>query len=115
MTTINTADNKEFIRSGATQGFRDDGRQMLETRQMKIIFNEQQDGVEISLGKTKVYSKISSKIIEPSSNAPNEGKISFVANLKLLMDTKQAFTETKALELSIEVSKVLERTIIGSK
>lgn len=82
---------------------------------MKIIFNEQQDGVEISLGKTKVYSKISSKIVEPSSNSPNEGKIQFVVNLKLLMDTKQAFSETRAGELSIEISKVLERIIIGSK
>jgi exosome complex RNA-binding protein Rrp42 (RNase PH superfamily) len=115
MTTVLTTENTKFIRTSATVGLRDDGRQMLEMRQMKIIFNENSDGVEVSIGKTKVFAKISSKIIEPSSNAPNEGKMSFIINLKIMNDTKQGFTDSRGGDLSTEINKVLERTIMGSK
>lgn len=111
---VSTA-NKEFIRSSLSIGIRNDGRQLLEMRNMKIIFSKKNDGVEVSLGKTKVYAKISSKIIEPSKAKPSEGKMRFLINLRLLRDSKQAFLEISENDLSTEISKVLERSIKGSK
>jgi exosome complex RNA-binding protein Rrp42 (RNase PH superfamily) len=110
-----TKGNRQFIREATTIGLRDDGRQLLEMRQMKIIFNEKNDGVEVSLGKTKVYAKISSKIIEPSASKPSEGKMRFLVNLRILQDTQQSFNSQKGGNLATEIGKVLERGIKGSK
>ena len=115
MTTIVTTDNKNFVRESATVGLRDDGRQMLEMRQMRIVFNDNNDGVQVSIGKTKVFAKVSSKIIEPSSNKPSEGQIRFLVNLKMMSDTKQGFAHLRGGDLATEINKVLERSIMGSK
>lgn len=82
---------------------------------MRIIFNESRDGVEVSIGKTKVFAKISSKIIEPSSNKPSEGKMRFMVNLKMMSDTSQGFDKIRGGDLATEINKVLERSIMGSK
>lgn len=115
MTQAISKSNKEFIRESIEMGIREDGRQMLEMRNMKLIFSKKNDGVEVSLGKTKVFAKISSKIIEPSKSKPSEGKMRFIINLKLMRDTKQGFLEMNDNDLSTEISKVLERSIRGSK
>lgn len=107
--------NKEFLRESLTVGIRDDGRQMLEMRNMRLVFSQKNDGVEVSLGKTKVFAKISSDIIEPSKSKPSEGKMRFLINLRLMRDTKQGFLESSENDLSTEISKVLERSIKGSK
>lgn len=107
--------NKEFVRNAATVGLRDDGRELLEMRQMKIIFNKENDGVEVSLGKTVVYAKLTSKIMEPTATRPSEGKIRFIINLRLMQDTNQSYCRQKGGDLATEIGKVLERTILGSK
>lgn len=114
MSTCLASINKKFARDAATVGLRQDGRELLEMRKMKIIFNQKNDGVEISMGNTVVYAKVTSKVIEPSANRPQEGKLRFVVNLRLLQDTPQAFTKHRGGDLATEITKILERNIVGS-
>ena len=115
MTEAISNDTNNFVRSSVTLGLRQDGRQMLEMRQMRIVFNKDKDGVEVALGKTIVFAKISSKIIEPAKNKPSEGKMRFIVNLRVTQDTKQGFKSQKPATLATEINKVLERSIKGSK
>ena len=107
--------NRDFARTAITEGLRDDGRQMLEMRKMRIIMNEGNDGLEVSLGKTKVFAKISSKIIEPPSHRPSEGKMRFIVNLRIMQETRQSMDGQRGGSLATEIGKVLERSIRGSK
>lgn len=115
MSVVTPKINKVFVREAAQVGLRDDGRELLEMRSMKIIFNENNDGVEVSLGKTTVYAKLSSKIIEPASHRPSEGKMRFIINLRVMQDTPQAFSKIRGGDLATEIGKVLERNIMSSK
>lgn len=80
-----------FVQTITQQGLRLDGRGLLEMRSLKIIFNEQDDGCEVSLGRTKVFAKVHAKITEPSLSKPNEGQIKFSINLRIAQDSVQAF------------------------
>jgi len=88
---------------------------MLEMRNLKIVFNDTQDGCEVSLGATRVFAKVSAKILEPSLTRPGEGSIRFSVNLRMAQDSSQAFSNQKSIELSNEIAKHLEKNIKGSK
>lgn len=96
-------------------GMREDGRGLLEMRELNIVFNQTQDGCEVSLGKTKVFAKVFAKITEPSLSKPNEGSIKFAVNLRVAQDSRQAFSNQKSIDLSNEIAKFLEKNIKGSK
>lgn len=104
-----------FVNKITTQGMREDGRQMLEMRGLKIVFNATGDGCEVSLGKTKVFAKVHARINEPTLAKPNEGSIKFQVNLRIAQESIQSFTNQKSMELSTEISKYLERNIKGSR
>lgn len=105
----------QFIKNITTEGLREDGREMLDMRNLRILFNQAFDGCEVSLGKTKVFAKVSAKITEPALSKPSEGIIKFSINLKLAHDSAQNFTNLKRMELTNELSKYLERNIKGSR
>lgn len=104
-----------FLNSIMLQGGRADGREMLEMRHLKIIFNQANDGCEVSIGKTKVFSKVFAKITEPSLAKPSEGTIKFLINLKVGEQSVQTFNHQKSQDLANELSKYLERNIKGSR
>lgn len=108
---------KDFVQQSIQKGLREDGRGLLELRQLQIIFNFEEDGVEVSLGETRVWAKIKSEIVEPKPERPNEGFLQFKTNLHVLNEPTQDFQNKgqKSGLLSTEVAKILERAIKGSK
>lgn len=112
---MNSKNQVNFINRITLEGGREDGREMLEMRHLQIIFNDTNDGCEISLGKTKVFAKVFAKITEPSLSKPSEGSIKFLINLRVAEQTNQTFTHQKSIDLSNELSKFLERNIKGSR
>lgn len=112
---MNSKNQTNFVNSITLGGNREDGREMLEMRHLRIIFNETNDGCEVSLGKSKVFAKVFAKITEPSLSKPSEGTIKFMVNLKIAEQTNQTFSHQKSMDLSNEISKYLERNIRGSR
>ena len=106
---------KSFLKDSILKGLREDGRGLLELRSIQIIFNFESDGVEVCIGNTRVYAKIKSEIVEPRPDRPNEGFLSFKPNLQILNENHQDQTSQKPSILATEISKVLERSIKGSK
>ncbi len=49
---------KQIIKDSLSIGKRLNGRSLLEQRKLKIVFNKSKTGVEVNLGKTKVFGKI---------------------------------------------------------
>ena len=108
---------KDFVQQSIQKGQREDGRGLLELRQLQIIFNFEEDGVEVCLGETRVWAKIKSEIVEPKPERPHEGFLTFKTNLHVLSEPTQDFKNKgqKSTQLSTEISKILERAIKGSK
>lgn len=114
MTDI-SSNTKNFLKKSIERGLREDGRGLLELRGIQIIFNFEEDGVEVSLGETRVYAKIKSEIVEPRLEGPNEGFLRFKPNLQILAERGMDNSRQKSSILATEIGKILERSIKGSK
>jgi exosome complex RNA-binding protein Rrp42 (RNase PH superfamily) len=112
---MNSKNQSNFVNDITLSGSREDGREMLEMRHLRIIFNDSNDGCEVSLGKTKVFAKVFAKITEPSLSKPSEGSIKFMINLRIAENTNQTFNHQKSIDLTNELAKYLERNIKGSR
>lgn len=58
-------------------GLRVDGRQFMDNRNISVLFGNKMGCVELNIGNTKVYTRVSSEIIEPKPDRPNEGFLKF--------------------------------------
>ena len=104
---------EELIKDGFKTGVREDERELLESRNLDISYNDKRDGVEIALGKTKVFGKLSAAIVEPRPDKQNQGFL--VTRIDLSPLTAQT-KDSKALRcLKDEITKVCENTIKGSR
>eukprot|EP01016_Furgasonia_blochmanni_P042452 TRINITY_DN5640_c0_g1_i14.p1 TRINITY_DN5640_c0_g1~~TRINITY_DN5640_c0_g1_i14.p1 ORF type:complete len:506 (-),score=90.52 TRINITY_DN5640_c0_g1_i14:1208-2686(-) len=114
MANLSTND-KDFILKALRQGLRLDGRELLDQRKIDVVFGLESGQVELSLGNTMVYAKVSAKITEPRKERPNEGFIRFNVDLSILNFSQQANSIYKANKYATEINKLLERIIKGSK
>ena len=101
---------KAIIEQSIFTGKRLSGRTLFEQRPLKILYNTSKSGVYISLGKTEVFCKITTNITEPRKNRQSEGKFLLKINLNNLLNKKKNIREK-----SDEITKILEKTIKGSK
>ena len=74
----------ENISEGLKRGLRQDGRSLLDSRPLKILFNNTNEGVEVDLGQTKVFAKMTANITEPRLDRQNEGFIIIKADISVL-------------------------------
>ena len=103
---------KTIIENGIYTGKRKNGRSLFEQRALKILYNKEKEGVEVSLGNTIVFCKINTNITEPKKSRQNEGKFLIRVNLNNLLNKKSC---DNIREKSDEITKILEKTIKGSK
>ncbi|OWB77529.1 hypothetical protein B5S32_g1698 [[Candida] boidinii] len=69
-----STNERDFILEALKQGLRLDSRKLLQMRELDIKLDEKEFGVvEISLGKTKLYIRVSSEIVQPYEDRPFEG------------------------------------------
>jgi exosome complex component RRP45 len=106
---------KDFLKNSLQSNLRFDGRGMMDHRKINISFGSSYGSVEVSLGDTKVQSKITATLEEPRKERPNEGSLKFKVDLAMMAFTKQGNTKYDKDKYSNEISKVLERVIKGSK
>jgi exosome complex component RRP45 len=106
---------KEFLRNSLKSKLRLDGRGLLDHRNISISFGLTLGSVELSLGDTKIQSKIIYSLEEPRKERPNEGFLKFKVDLSILNHTNQANSIYDTEKYSNEISKLLEKIIKGSK
>lgn len=103
---------KLHVTEALKRGIRQDGRNLLDSRPLKILFNSVNEAVEVDLGQTKVFAKMTANITEPRIDRQNEGFIIIRADLAALGNTYAGKT---IRDISDEIVKVLEKSIKGSK
>jgi exosome complex component RRP45 len=103
---------KSHIAEALKRGVRQDGRNLLDSRSLKILFNSVNEAVEVDLGQTRVIAKMTANITEPRIDRQNEGFIVIRADLAALGNVYAGKT---IRDISDEVVKVLEKSIKGSK
>ena len=108
-----STDKRDLIQQGIKSGTRLDGRSLLDSRPLRILYNSQLNGVEISLGQTRVFGKITANITEPRPDKQNQGFIAIRVDLGLL----SAYSSDSGYirNLNDEIVKVIENSIKGSK
>lgn len=107
-----SSSKQNLIRRAIQSGLREDGRQIFNFRSLQLLFNREQDSVEVSLGQTKVSAHIEATVTEPRIDRQSEGFLNFKVDLTTLQST-YSFQQVK--EKNDEIIKILEKTIKGSK
>lgn len=79
---------REFILNAIGSEVRLDGRHLMDSRSMRVIFGDTVGSVEVIRGDTHVVSKTSAEIIVPKAEKPNEGSLKFNLDLSSLQDSQ---------------------------
>lgn len=108
-----SAEKQELIKEGIMSGVRVDGRAMLDARPLRILYNSHLNGVEIALGNTKVFGKITANITEPRPDKQNQGFVAIRVDLGLL--SSKSTDSGYIRNLNDEIVKVIENSVKGSK
>jgi len=110
-TPISTC-QKNFLLEALWEGKRLDGRGVLDPRDLDITYGLDWGSVQVTLGKTRVLAQVSCKVEEPMFTRPNEGILQ--VNVELTPLAAPRFDGGRSEE-SIEVSRLLERTLKESR
>jgi len=110
-----SVNEQEFLSKSLKGGLRLDGRGLLDHRNLSISFGFNLGSVELSLGNTKIQSKVTATLEEPKKERPQEGFLKFKVDLSVLDYDKQANSVYHKEKYSNEISKLLENIIKGSK
>ena len=104
---------RKILQDLIVQNKRMDGRSLIESRKLQILFNREKNGVQVNLGETQVYGKLVTNIVEPKKVKQSEGQFKIRVNLGTLLNRKNLKQNVKSM--SDEIVKILEKSIKGSK
>ena len=110
-----SVNEQEFLSKSLKSGLRLDGRGLLDHRNISVSFGFSLGSIELSIGNTKVQSKVTSSLEEPKKDRPNEGFLRFKVDLSIMDFGKQTNSVYHRDKYSNEISKLLEKIIKGSK
>lgn len=101
-----SGDNKNIIRS--------DNRAINEYRQLSIkhLTSSYNSPIEVRLGNTQIFSQINAKLVQPRTERPSEGIISFQVDTHHLKPNADFTSTNEALnEFRISISNILEKCL----
>ena len=101
-----SGDNKSIIRS--------DNRAINEYRQLSIkhLTSSYNSPIEVRLGNTQIFSQINAKLVQPRTERPSEGIISFQVDTHHLKPNADFTSTNEALnEFRISISNILEKCL----
>ena len=101
-----SGDNKSIIRS--------DNRSINEYRQLSIkhLTSSYNSPIEVRLGNTQIFSQINAKLVQPRTERPSEGIISFQVDTHHLKPNADFTSTNEALnEFRISISNILEKCL----
>ncbi|XP_067635208.1 exosome complex component RRP45 isoform X2 [Eurosta solidaginis] len=104
---------RNFITQAVKQNLRLDGRKNDEFRKVTINFGADWGSALVALGETKVLAQVSCDLGVPKATRPNEGMI--YINVELGQMAAPHFESGRNSELSVQVSRTLERTFKDSR
>jgi len=108
--------SREYVLELAKKGIRDDGRDLLKYRDIKIeydISNNAEGSAAVTIGKTRVVCGVKLETGEPYSDKPDSGSI--IVNAEFAPISSPTFEPGAPGENSIELARVVDRGIRESQ
>lgn len=105
-----------FLEGGIAQGLRSDGRGLHDFRNFSIdvgIIPQANGSARVRLGATDVIASVKAELGRPHSSRPTQGKIEI--NMECSPTAAPQFEGRGGEELSLELSRALERSLLGGQ
>ncbi|WJX22603.1 hypothetical protein P8452_11892 [Trifolium repens] len=108
-----TVNEKKFIESALLSELRVDGRGPLDYRKLNIKFGKNDGSAEVQLGETRVMSYVSSQLVQPYRDRPNEGTLSIFTEFSPMADP--SFEPGRPGESAVELGRIIDRGLRESR
>lgn len=81
-----SVNDKKFIENSLLSDLRVDGRRPFDYRRLNIKFGREDGSSEVQLGNTHVMAFVTSQLVQPYRDRPNEGTLSFYTEFSPMAD-----------------------------
>ncbi|XP_058008879.1 exosome complex component RRP45A isoform X2 [Hevea brasiliensis] len=108
-----TVNEKKFIETALASDMRVDGRNPLEYRKITIKFGREDGSSEVQLGQTHVMGFVTSQLVQPYRDRPNEGSLSIFTEFSPMADP--SFEPGRPGESAVELGRIIDRGLRESR
>ncbi|XP_063948729.1 exosome complex component RRP45A isoform X2 [Daucus carota subsp. sativus] len=108
-----SVNEKKFIESSLLSDLRADGRRPFDYRRLTIKFGREDGSSEVQLGNTHVMAFVTSQLVQPYRDRPNEGTLSFYTEFSPMADP--SFEAGRPGEFAVELGRIIDRGLRESK
>lgn len=104
---------KKFIETALHSDLRIDGRRPFDYRELTVKFGREDGSSEVQLGLTHVMGFVSSQLVQPYRDRPNEGTLSVYTEFSPMADP--SFEAGRPTESAVELGRVIDRGLRESR
>ncbi|KAL8483607.1 hypothetical protein ACS0TY_026336 [Phlomoides rotata] len=108
-----TVNDKNFIRTSLLSDIRIDGRSPLDYRNVTIQFGSEDGSSEVQLGQTRVLGFVTSQLVQPYRDRPNEGTLAIFTEFSPMADP--SFEIGRPGEFAVELGRIVDRGLRESR
>ncbi|XP_059665326.1 exosome complex component RRP45A isoform X2 [Cornus florida] len=108
-----TVNEKKFIETALLSDLRVDGRRPFDFRRIIIKFGREDGSSEVQLGQTHVMGFVTSQLVQPYRDRPNEGSLSIYTEFSPMADP--SFEAGRPGESAVELGRVIDRGLRESR
>lgn len=108
-----TLNEKNFIQICLLSDLRVDGRRSFDYRRITIKFGREDGSSEVQLGQTHVMGFVTSQLVQPYRDRPNEGTLAIYTEFSPMADP--SFESGRPGESAVEVGRIIDRGLRESR
>ncbi|XP_028062098.1 exosome complex component RRP45A-like [Camellia sinensis] len=108
-----TVNEKKFIETALLSDLRVDGRRPFDYRRLTIKFGREDGSSEVQLGQTHVMGFVTSQLVQPYRDRPNEGSLSIFTEFSAMADP--SFEAGRPGEAAVELGRIIDRGLRESR
>ncbi|GAA0166910.1 exoribonuclease [Lithospermum erythrorhizon] len=108
-----TINEKKFIEIALQSDLRIDGRSPFDYRKLLIKFGREDGSSEVQLGQTHVMGFVTSQLVQPFRDRPNEGTLAIYTEFSPMADP--SFEVGRPGESAVELARIIDRGLRESR
>ncbi|KAG9158129.1 hypothetical protein Leryth_000286 [Lithospermum erythrorhizon] len=108
-----TKNEKKFIEIALQSDLRIDGRSPFDYRKLLIKFGREDGSSEVQLGQTHVMGFVTSQLVQPFRDRPNEGTLAIYTEFSPMADP--SFEVGRPGESAVELARIIDRGLRESR
>ncbi|KAG6512714.1 exosome complex component RRP45A-like isoform X1 [Zingiber officinale] len=108
-----SVNERKFIETALASDLRVDGRRPFDYRRLNIKFGREDGCSEVQLGETHVMAYVTSELVQPYRDRPNEGILAIFTDFSPMADP--SFEAGRPGESAIELGRVIDRGLRESR